>query len=349
MVIQAPTVLTAGGSGTDGLEYTTAVVGPDAGSLIAVFVEAGALASGENDIPTISDTIGLTWTQVDTEVGYTGLWMRGTWFVAEADTSDTGTIKFTFAHTQSNCHWHVIQIKGANNTDPVVQVISTAFNTTVNPSVTLPAPPDPTSLVLGAVMPCTMGADLSQGDDFCAFTFLFPLANGSFAIKTRSYITQLTLDNLPGAMWQKYQEFIQEGSLIIMDATVLDMLDVFDDLDAFIVKMDYDVRAMGFDPYNAKEFVNRWEQENGPYNIEKVQQGARTESVPLGELKKLSENHMLLFDEVLLTFCMGNAITIEDTNGNRKLLKRRHEEKVDNVAALMDAWIVFKLHKEEFE
>jgi len=198
-------------------------------------------------------------------------------------------------------------------------------------------------------MPCTMGADLSQGDDFCAFTFLFPLANGSFAIKTRSYITQLTLDNLPGAMWQKYQEFIQEGSLIIMDATVLDMLDVFDDLDAFIVKMDYDVRAMGFDPYNAKEFVNRWEQENGPYNIEKVQQGARTESVPLGELKKLSENHMLLFDEVLLTFCMGNAITIEDTNGNRKLLKRRHEEKVDNVAALMDAWIVFKLHKEEFE
>jgi phage terminase large subunit-like protein len=198
-------------------------------------------------------------------------------------------------------------------------------------------------------MPCTMGADLSQGDDFCAFTFLFPLADGSFGIKTRSYITQLTLDQLPIAMRQKYEEFIREGSLTVMDATVLDMLDVFDHLDAHIIEMDYGVRAMGFDPYNAKEFVNRWEQENGPYNIEKIIQGARTESVPLGELKKLSENQMLRFDESLMTFGLSNAITLEDTNGNRKLLKRRHEEKIDNVAALMDAWIAFKLHKEEFE
>lgn len=196
---------------------------------------------------------------------------------------------------------------------------------------------------------CAMGADLSQGDDFCAFTFLFPLRDGAFGIKTRSYITQLTFDQLPSAARLKYEQFIAEGSLIVMEAAVLDMLDVYEDLDAHIDSMEYTVEAFGFDPYNAKEFVNRWEQENGAYNIEKVIQGARTESVPLGELKKLSEAEMLLFDEFLMSYAMGNAITLEDTNGNRKLLKRRHDEKIDNVSALLDAWVAFKLHKEDFE
>lgn len=198
-------------------------------------------------------------------------------------------------------------------------------------------------------MMCAMGADLSQGDDFCAFTFLFPLRDGAFGIKTRSYITRQTLDRLAGAPRLKYDQFIREGSLIVMDTNVLDMLDVYDDLDHYIETMDYTVEAFGFDPYNAKEFVTRWQQENGDYNIEKVIQGARTESVPLGELKHLSEAEMLLFDELLMSYAMGNAITLEDTNGNRKLLKRRHEEKIDNVAALLDAWVAFKLHKEDFE
>ena len=198
-------------------------------------------------------------------------------------------------------------------------------------------------------MVASLGADLSQGDDFCAFSFLFPLRDGSFGVKTRSYITEMTLRNLPSAMRFKYDEFVREGSLHVMDATVLDMLDVYEDLDQHILDMDYDVRSLGFDPYNAKEFVTRWEQENGPYGIEKVIQGARTESVPLGELKKLSENRLLLFDEELMGFAMGNAITLEDTNGNRKLLKRRHEEKIDNVAALMDAWVAYKLNKDSFE
>lgn len=196
---------------------------------------------------------------------------------------------------------------------------------------------------------CALGADLSQGDDFCAFTFLFPLADGSFGVKTRSYITELTLHQLPSAMRFKYEEFRAEGTLVIMDATVLDMLDVFEDLDQHIMEKEYSVETLGFDPYNAKEFINRWEQDNGPYNIEKVIQGARTESVPLGELKKMAEAEMLLFDEQLMGFGMGNAITLQDTNGNRKLLKRRHEEKIDNVAALMNAWIAYKLHKEDFE
>ena len=196
---------------------------------------------------------------------------------------------------------------------------------------------------------CAMGVDLSQGDDFCAFTFLFPLRDGTFGIKTRSYITETTLYQLPGAMRQKYNEFMDEGSLIVMPSTVLDMLDVYEDLDAHIIEMQYSVEALGFDPYNAKEFITRWEQENGPYNIEKVIQGARTESVPLGEIKKMSEAQLLLFDELLMTYTMGNAITLEDTNGNRKLLKRRHEEKIDNVAALMDAWIAYKLHKDDFD
>lgn len=198
-------------------------------------------------------------------------------------------------------------------------------------------------------LPCAMGADLSQGDDFCAFTFLFPLASGAFGIKVRSYITENTYRTLPAAMRFKYDQFIQEGSLIIMNAIVLDMDEVFDDLDAHILEMDYDVRAFGYDPYNSDEFVTRWKQENGSYAVEKVIQGSRTESVPLGELKKMSEARLLLFDELLMSFCMGNAITLEDTNGNRKLLKRRHEEKIDNVAALMDAWIAFKLNKEVFE
>jgi phage terminase large subunit-like protein len=198
-------------------------------------------------------------------------------------------------------------------------------------------------------MVASLGADLSQGDDFCAFTFLFPLGDGAFGIKTRSYITLMTHQQLPSAMRFKYDEFIQEGSLHIMETSVLDMMDVFEDLDNHIIMMEYDIRSFGFDPYNAKEFVTRWEQENGPLGIEKVIQGARTESVPLGELKKMSEQKLLLFDETLMTFAMGNAITLEDTNGNRKLLKRRHEEKIDNVSALMDAWIAYKLNKEQFE
>ena len=198
-------------------------------------------------------------------------------------------------------------------------------------------------------MPCALGADLSQGDDFTSFTFLFPLARGEFGIKTRNYISELTLMKLPSAMRQKYDEFIDEGSLIVMPGTVLDMMQVYEDLDNHISESEYDVRCFGFDPYNAKEFVARWESENGPFGIEKVIQGAKTESVPLGELKKLSEERMLLFDEKLMTFTMGNCIVMEDTNGNRKLLKKRYEAKIDAVAALMDAFIAYKLNKEAFE
>ena len=198
-------------------------------------------------------------------------------------------------------------------------------------------------------MPCALGADLSRGDDFCAFTFMFPLQSGEFGIVTRSYITSLTLMKLPGAMRQKYDEFTQEGSLIVLDGTVLNMTDVYDDLDKFITDAQYDVRCFGFDPYNAKEFVERWESENGPFGIEKVIQGAKTESVPLGELKTLAEERMLLFDQELMCFTMGNCITIEDTNGNRKLLKRRHDQKVDNVAAMMDAYVAYKANKDAFE
>lgn len=198
-------------------------------------------------------------------------------------------------------------------------------------------------------LPCALGADLSQGDDFCAFTFLFPLRHGKYGIKTRSYITELTLAKLPSAMRFKYDQFINEGSLQVMPGTVLDMMEVYEDLDAFILAEEYDVRAFGYDPYNAKEFVARWEAENGPFGIEKVIQGAKTESVPLGELKILSEERLLIFDEELMSFAMGNAITIEDTNGNRKLLKKRQDEKIDNVAAMMDAYIAYKLNKEAFE
>ncbi len=198
-------------------------------------------------------------------------------------------------------------------------------------------------------MACAMGADLSQGDDFCAFTFLFPLRNGHFGIKTRSYITELTLMKLPGAQRMKYNTFMEEGSLHVMPGTVLDMDEVYDDLDAFITSEDYDVRAFGYDPYNAKEFVKRYEAENGPFNIEKVIQGARTESVPLGELKKLSGERMLLFDQDLMSYTMGNAITMVDTNNNRKLLKRRQDEKIDNVSALLDAYVAWKANKEVFE
>lgn len=198
-------------------------------------------------------------------------------------------------------------------------------------------------------MPCSMGADLSQGDDFTAFTFLFPLRNGSFGVKTRCYISENTLFKLPGAMRQKYEEFIAEGSLQVLAGTVLDMVEVYDDLEKHIEDQRYDVRSFGFDPYNAREFVARWEQENGPFGIEKVPQGARTESVPLGELKKLSEDRMIIFDQDLMSFCMGNAITMEDTNGNRKLLKKRHDAKIDSVAALLDAWVAYKLNKEAFE
>lgn len=198
-------------------------------------------------------------------------------------------------------------------------------------------------------LPCAMGADLSQGDDFCAFTFLFPLQDGTFGVKTRCYISELTLNKLPLAMRQKYNEFIDESSLIVMNGTVLDMMEVYEDLDAFIISSDYDVIAFGFDPYNAKEFVKRWETENGPYGIEKVIQGAKTESVPLGELKKLSEERLLLFDEELMSFCMGNCITLEDTNGNRKLLKKRNDKKIDSVAALMDAYVAYKVNRESFE
>jgi phage terminase large subunit-like protein len=211
-------------------------------------------------------------------------------------------------------------------------------------------------------MPCAMGADLSQGDDFCAFTFLFPLrevlitpnAEGmthsrSFGVKTRSYITSLTLMKLPGAMRMKYDQFIKEGSLIVLEGTVLDMMDVYQDLDEHIIRMDYDVRAFGYDPYNASEFVDRWSKENGPFGIQKVIQGARTESVPLGELKILSEQRLLIFDELLMQFAMGNAITLEDTNGNRKLLKKRNEQKIDNVSAMMDGYIAYKAFKDVFE
>jgi phage terminase large subunit-like protein len=198
-------------------------------------------------------------------------------------------------------------------------------------------------------MPCSLGADLSQGDDFCAFTFMFPLNDGSFGVKTRSYISSLTLMKLPGAMRQKYDQFLKEGSLQVLECTVLDMMEVYDDLDGFIQENGYDVRSFGFDPYNAKEFVARWENENGPFGIEKVIQGAKTESVPLGELKLLSEERMLIFDQELMTFAMGNAITLEDTNGNRKLLKKRQEQKIDNVSAMMDAYVAYKLHKEAFE
>lgn len=197
--------------------------------------------------------------------------------------------------------------------------------------------------------PCALGADLSQGDDFCAFTFLFPLPSGKFGVKTRSYITELTLMKLPGALRFKYDEFVQEGSLHVMPGTILDMMEVYEDLDDHIQAVEYDVRTLGFDPYNAKEFVTRWEAENGPFGIEKVLQGAKTESVPLGELKKLSEARLLLFDESLMAFTMGNAITLEDTNGNRKLLKKRQEEKIDNVAAMMDAYIAYKANKDAFE
>ena len=198
-------------------------------------------------------------------------------------------------------------------------------------------------------MPCSLGADLSQGDDFCAFTFLFPLKNGCFGVKTRNYISSMTLNKLPLAMRVKYEQFIKEGSLIVMEGTVLDMLEIYDDLDKHIADRGYDVRCFGFDPYNAKEFVSRWETENGPFGIEKVIQGAKTETVPLGELKKLSEERMLLFDEESMSFAMGNCIVMEDTNGNRKLLKKRYEAKIDPVSAMMDAFVAYKLNKEAFE
>ena len=197
-------------------------------------------------------------------------------------------------------------------------------------------------------MPCSMGADLSQGDDFCSFTFLFPLSSGAFGIKTRNYITSLTLSKLPLAMRNKYEEFMAEGSLMVLDGTVLDMMEVYEDLDNHINEMGYDVRCFGYDPYNAKEFVARWEAENGPFGIEKVIQGAKTESVPLGELKKLSEERMLIFDEDLMTFAMGNCITLEDTNGNRKLWKKRSDQKIDAVASMMDAYIAYKHNREAF-
>lgn len=198
-------------------------------------------------------------------------------------------------------------------------------------------------------MPCAMGADLSQGDDFCSFTFLFPLSKGDFGIKTRNYITSTTLHKLPAAMRLKYDSFMEEGSLIVLEGVVLDLDEVYDDLDNHIVERGYDVRAFGFDPYNAKEFVARWETDNGPFGIVKVPQGSKTESVPLGELKKLSEGRMLLFDEDLMSFTMGNCITLEDTNGNRKLYKRRHEQKIDAVAAMMDAYVAYKANKDAFE
>lgn len=198
-------------------------------------------------------------------------------------------------------------------------------------------------------MACSLGADLSQGDDFCAFTFLFPLGDGSFGIKTRNYISSVTLSKLPAAMRLKYDQFMDEGSLIVLEGTILDMMEVYEDLDNHIMSCQYDVRCFGFDPYNAKEFVERWEQENGPYGIEKVIQGAKTESVPLGELKKLSEQKMLLFDEGLMSFAMGNCITLEDTNGNRKLLKKRYEQKIDAVAAMLDAYVAYKANKDMFD
>ena len=198
-------------------------------------------------------------------------------------------------------------------------------------------------------MPCALGADLSQGDDFCAFTFMFPLSNGCFGIKTRNYISSMTLMKLPMAMRLKYEQFMKEGSLIVLEGTILDMMQVYEDLDNHICECGYDVRCFGFDPYNAREFVDRWERENGPFGIEKVIQGARTESVPLGELKKLAEQRMLLFDEELMCFAMGNCITLEDTNGNRKLLKKRYDQKIDAVAAMLDAYVAYKLNKDAFE
>lgn len=198
-------------------------------------------------------------------------------------------------------------------------------------------------------MPCSLGADLSRGDDFCAFTFLFPLSNGGFGVKTRNYISSLTFNKLHPAMRMKYEDFIKEGSLAVMEGTTLDMMEVYEDLDQFILQQEYDVRTFGFDPYNAEAFVQRWVTENGPFGVEKVQQGARTESVPLGEIKKISEERLLIFDEQLFGFAMGNCITIEDTNGNRKLLKKRHDEKIDPVAALIDAFVAFKRNPDAFE
>lgn len=198
-------------------------------------------------------------------------------------------------------------------------------------------------------MPCALGADLSQGDDFCAFTFMFPLPNGNFGVKTRCYISGLTLKKLPLAMRSKYDQFLEETSLQVLEGTILDMTEVYDDLDEFILGLDYDVRCLGYDPYNAREFVERWETENGPFGIEKVIQGAKTESVPLGELKTLAEERMILFDQELMTFAMGNAITLEDTNGNRKLLKKRYDQKIDPVAAMMDAFVAYKVNKDSFE
>lgn len=198
-------------------------------------------------------------------------------------------------------------------------------------------------------MPCSLGADLSKGDDFCSFTFLFPLDDYSFGVKTRNYISETTLNKLPGAMRIKYDEFIEEGTLVVMEGTILDLDQVYDELDAYIIENEYDVRSFGFDPYNAKEFVARWERENGPFGIEKVIQGARTESVPLGELKKISEERNLLFDESIMSFAMGNCITLEDTNGNRKLFKKRNDAKIDPVAAMMDAYVAYKANKDAFE
>lgn len=198
-------------------------------------------------------------------------------------------------------------------------------------------------------MPCSMGCDLSQGDDFCAFTFLFPLPGGAFGIKTRNYISEFTLSKLPEAMRRKYEQFMQEGTLAVMSGTVLDMMQVYDDLDNFIAESNYDVRCVGYDPYNAKDFIERWGRENGEYGIEKVIQGSRTESVPLGELKKLSQQRKLLFDEALMQFAMGNCVVVEDTNGNRKLLKIRYDQKIDAVAAMMDAYVAWKLNREMFE
>ena len=198
-------------------------------------------------------------------------------------------------------------------------------------------------------MPCSLGADLSQGDDFCAFTFLFPLSGGAFGVKTRNYITSLTLSKLPAAMRAKYEEFMREGSLVVLEGTVLDMIEVYEDLDAHIIERGYDVRCIGYDPYNAKDFIERWVAENGPFGVEKVIQGSKTESVPLGELKKLSEEKMLIFDEDLMCFAMGNCITLEDTNGNRKLFKKRYDQKIDAVAAMMDAYIAYKLNRDAFE
>jgi len=198
-------------------------------------------------------------------------------------------------------------------------------------------------------LPCALGVDLSQGDDFCAFTFLFPLPNGSFGMKTRCYISSLTLLKLTGAMRIKYEEFLSEDSLQVLEGTVLDMMEVYEDIDQFIIQSEYDVRCLGYDPYNAKEFITRWEAENGPFGIEKVIQGAKTESVPLGEIKKLSEERMLIFDEELMSFAMGNTITLEDTNGNRKLFKKRYEYKIDSVSALMDAYVAYKANKDAFE